>query len=188
LAYFGESVDELATINPVRYRPELAPAVAAERSRRPVDGEAISEAYRRIRGHSDVVLVEGIGGLLVPLGEKFCVADLAGQLGLPLVIVARAGLGTINHTLLTIEAARGRGLAIAAVVLNRYSADSASLAEETNPEAIARYGGVPLPVVVPEDKHTSVADVRLGGDVIEALGQLVWPEAIAKLWRRGRRR
>ena len=184
LAYFAESPDELATINPVHYGPPVAPSVAAQRSRRPVDTDAIWRAYRRICDHSDVVLVEGIGGLLVPLADDLLVADLAGQFGLPLVIVAWAGLGTINHTLLTIEAARRRDLEVTAVVLNRYIAKRATLAEETNPETIARHGRVPLPVMIPEDKRTSVADVTLGSDVLAALEHLAWPGAIASLIRR----
>jgi dethiobiotin synthetase len=186
LAHFAESPDEVATINPVNYGPPVAPAVAARRSRRPVDLEAIREAYRRIRRHSDVVLVEGIGGLLVPLGDDLLIADLAVEFALPLVIVARPGLGTINHTLLTIEAARQRELEVASVVLNRYNPKGATLAEETNPETIARHGRVPMPVVVPEDAHTSVVEVTLGDDVLTALAHLTWPEAIRTVIRHRR--
>ena len=78
----------------------------------------------RSRARHDVLLVEGAGGLLVPVGESWTIADLAVWLGLPLVVVARAGLGTVNHTLLTVEAARPRGLHVAGVVLNGRSAET----------------------------------------------------------------
>lgn len=188
LAYFAESTEPLEVINPIRYRPALAPSVAAERARRAIDFQSLWQAYGRICQHSDVVLVEGIGGLLVPLSDRLFVADVAGQFGLPLVIVARATLGTINHTLLTIEAARRRQLQIAAVVLNCYNPDQASLAEETNPQAIAQHGQVPSPVVVPYDARTDVAGVQLGPDVIAALQQMAWPEPIAASLGRSRAR
>jgi len=169
LAHCADSADNLGTINPVRYRQPLAPAVAAERAHRPIDYEAIWTAYRWIAAHSDVVVVEGVGGLLVPLDRTTMVADLAGQLGLPLVVVARAGLGTINHTLLTVEAARSRGLEIAAIVFNFYSADRATLAEETNPEVVARYAKLDLPIVVPRDAHTDVRTGAVGVSVLQPL-------------------
>jgi dethiobiotin synthetase len=93
-----------------------------------------------------VLIVEGAGGLLVPVGEDWTIADLAGWLGLPLVLVARAGLGTINHTLLTLEAARARGLEVAVVVLNGRSPDTDASAD-TNPQLIERFGGVPVSCV-----------------------------------------
>ncbi len=97
------------------------------------------------------------------------VADLARDFALPLVIVARAGLGTINHTLLTVEAARARGLDIATIVLNFYTPDRATLAEETNPEAISRHAKLPLPIVVPRDPHTDVTRGALGESVLHPL-------------------
>jgi len=184
LAYFADSPDPLEVINPVRYGPALAPAAAARRARRPVDFDAIHDAYARVCSHSDVVLVEGVGGLLVPLADDVYVADLAKDFALPLVIVARATLGTINHTLLTLEAARTRQLEIAAIVLNRYVPKQATLAEETNPETIARHGRVTIPVVVPEDDQTSVTDVKLGPDVLAAMENFPWPKPIAALLRR----
>ena len=181
LAYFADSPDPLDVINPVRYGPALAPAAAARRAHRPVDFDAIYDAYARVCSHSDVVLVEGVGGLLVPLADNVYVADLAKEFALPLVIVARATLGTVNHTLLTLEAARAHQLEVAAIVLNRYVPKQATLAEETNPETIARHGHVPIPVVIPEDDQTSIADVKLGPDVLAAMEHFPWPKSISAL-------
>src|SRR5262249_48727239 len=91
----------------------------------------------------DVMLVEGAGGLLCPLGGNRTIADLAAHLELPLLIVARSGLGTINHTLLTISEARRRGLAVAGVILNEIKPERTP-DEATNPHMIERLGEVPI--------------------------------------------
>src|SRR6478752_5022049 len=91
-----------------------------------------------------VIAVEGVGGILVPMDAKHTVLDLARWLNLPTVIVARPGLGTINHTLLTIETLRRAAVPIAGVVINRYPADTPTTAEETNPRYIEKYGKVPI--------------------------------------------
>lgn len=100
------------------FRAALAPLVAARAEGRQIELEPILERARKLEREHELLLVEGAGGLLVPLSDDLDVAGLAMALGLPLVVVARAGLGTVNHTLLTVEAARARGLAIAGVVLN----------------------------------------------------------------------
>lgn len=102
----------------------LAPLVAARAEGRTIELEPILARARELVREHELLLVEGAGGLLVPLADDFDLADLAVALGLPLVIVARAGLGTVNHTLLTIEAARARGLELAGVVLNGRSDES----------------------------------------------------------------
>jgi dethiobiotin synthetase len=172
LAHCAEAAENLATINPVRYSGELAPMVAAEREHKPIDWPAIYASWERIR-QAEVVVVEGAGGLLVPIDREHNMADLAKELGLPLVIVARPGLGTINHTLLTIEAARARGLNIAAVVVNGYRPDSATPAEESNPEVIARLAKIPIPLIVPFDPATSVEKGKLGESTLYPLRAFV---------------
>jgi dethiobiotin synthetase len=169
LAHCAEAPQDLKLICPVRYHRPLAPAEAARHERREVDLAAIRESYRAISRRSDVMVVEGVGGLLVPLTEKFFVADLAVEFDLPVVIVARADLGTINHTLLTVEAVRARGLSIAAIVLNRYRADSATLAEETNPALIAKLARLAHPIVVPYDQSTDTRAGVVGQSVEHAL-------------------
>ena len=112
----------------------LAPLVAARAEGRTIELEPILARAGELAREHELLLVEGAGGLLVPLADDLDLADLAAALGLPLIIVARAGLGTVNHTLLTIEAARTRGLDVAGVVLNGKSdestAENAALIEE----------------------------------------------------------
>lgn len=103
----------LAEINPAFFRRPLAPMVAAR-----LEGRTVPLRVRLPKRRFDLLLVEGIGGWLVPLTERVTVADWVKRQGWPVIIVARAGLGTVNHTLLTVEAARRRGVTILAVVLN----------------------------------------------------------------------
>ncbi len=102
-------------VAPVRFDPPVSPHLAAAMDGRRIDPADLVAGARA--SSKDILVVEGVGGLLVPLTEDFSVRDLAVELGLPLVIAAPPGLGTINHTLLTIEAARAVGLELAAVVL-----------------------------------------------------------------------
>jgi dethiobiotin synthetase len=173
LAHCADAREDLATINPVRYAGDLAPMAAAEHTRRDIDWEAIDRSWDRIRGANQWVVVEGAGGLLVPIDRKHDMADLAKRVGLPLIIVARPGLGTINHTLLTIEAARRRKLEIAAVVISGYHPASATLAEETNPDVIARLAKIKIPIVVPFDPRTDVRQGAIGEAVLQPLREFV---------------
>ena len=187
LAACANSDRSLAEITPLRYRPALAPNVAAAREGRPVDLDAIFEAYRRLEARSEFVIVEGVGGLLCPITDDFWVIHLAGLLSLPVVIVARAGLGTINHTLLTIHAARGAGVNVAGVVINRFPPDliveaSSNLAAGaddeitmlTNPAQIAARGGVDILAVIPDEQANCVEQSRLGPDTLFAASQVNW--------------
>jgi len=159
-------------VNPICLPEPLAPTVAARLSRQTIDLACVADAFQVLARRHDAVVVEGIGGLLVPIGGGFVVADLAARLGLPLVVVARPGLGTINHTLLTVEAARNRGLKVAAVVINAYRPEEAGVCERTNPEEIERAGQVPVAAIVPWDRRSSVEGGRLGEAVIAALARL----------------
>ncbi len=172
LAHCADSSETLDQICPVRFREPLAPEVAVQRGAEPIELEIIRTYYNRLAAGKEVMIVEGIGGLLVPLSQELLVADLAGQMDLPLLIVAKPGLGTINHTLLTIEAARARGLRVAGIVINSYVADTASVAEETNPAAIERASGVKVLAIVPRDLQTNVARGAIGPGVLFALQQI----------------
>ena len=105
-------------------------------------------ARARELGEGATLIVEGVGGLLVPLAEDYSVRDLAAALALGLVIAARPGLGTINHTLLTLEAARAAGLQVRAVVLTPWPASPSAL-ERSNRDTVARLGGVELCTLAP---------------------------------------
>lgn len=172
LAHCAEAREPLNVINPVRYAGELAPMVAAEREARPIDWDAIRQSWQRIQA-ADWVVVEGAGGLLVPIDREHSMADMAAEFELPLIIVARPGLGTINHTLLTIEVARQHKLPIAAVVINGYRPDTATVAEETNPEVIGRLAGMRIPLIVPFNRGTSPEKGAVGESVLYPLRNFV---------------
>lgn len=138
------SRDALGLIAPYRLRLPLAPMVAAARERRRISPGRLIAAYRTLAGRHDVMLVEGIGGLLVPLTAQDSVADLICRLGLPVLIVARAGLGTVNHTLLTLEAARARKITVLGVVLNTTTPRRHGPAERTGAAALRRLVDVPV--------------------------------------------
>jgi dethiobiotin synthetase len=150
-----------ATACPYRLRAPAAPLVAARAEGVRLDLACIRESFAALRASHDEVLVEGAGGLLVPLLEGLTMADLAAALDLPVVIVARPGLGTINHTLLTVEAARARGLAVLGVVLSGWR-PPADLATRTNPALICALGQVPLLGVLPYDPALSVERLEPG--------------------------
>lgn len=112
------SDDPMDDVCPQRFALPAAPTVAAAAENRSVDLGEIGDAFARIAARHDFVVVEGAGGLLVPVADGCTMADLAKQLALPLLIVARAALGTINHTALTLEAAEARGLEVMGVVIS----------------------------------------------------------------------
>jgi dethiobiotin synthetase len=151
----------LDVINPIYLRHPLAPSVAAKLERKRVDLRKIRRAYRQLAASYSVVLVEGAGGLLVPIRKNYFVADMAKAMNLPLLIVARLGLGTINHSLLTVRQARAHGLKIAGIVLNDTVGGRRGLAESTNTEVVPALCRVPLLGVVPHGKSGTTAAARL---------------------------
>jgi dethiobiotin synthetase len=139
----GQSPDDVA---PYTYAPPLSPHYAAE-----LAGETIEPARLLEAARTDATLIaEGVGGLMVPITPGYLVRDLAVDLGLPLLIAARTGLGTINHTLLTIEAARAAGLTVAGVVMTPWPAEPEPI-ESSNRATVQRLGGVPVSGLPPTD-------------------------------------
>jgi dethiobiotin synthetase len=133
-----QSDDQIA---PYRYGPPMSPHLAADLVGEQVQPERLLDATRAAAGGSEALVCEGVGGLLVPLATDYLVRDFAVDLGLPLVVAASPGLGTINHVLLTIEAARSVGLEVAAVVLTPWPERPGQI-EESNRETIAVLGKV----------------------------------------------
>jgi len=129
----GQSDEEIA---PYRYGPPASPHLAAALAGEEIDPEQLRAAAAAAAQGADAIVCEGVGGFLVPLSPTYLVRDLAVDLGYPLVVVASPGLGTINHTLLTIEAARAAGLEVAAVVLNPWPAEPSQI-ESDNRRTIA---------------------------------------------------
>jgi dethiobiotin synthetase len=130
------------------FGPAVSPHLALQLAGEDLDVATLIAALRASAGDDEVLIVEGVGGLLVPLTDGRSVRDLAGEIGLPLVIAARAGLGTINHTLLTLEAARAASLAVAGVVLTPWP-EVPGVIERSNRETIERLGVVPVATLPP---------------------------------------
>ena len=112
------TVDEYDIINPVRFEQSLAPTAAARLNNTTIDLSKIHAAYELFMQEAPLSYRRGGGGLLVPLDDRYFVADLIGDMGLPLIVVCSPALGTINHTLLTIASARERKLKIAGIIIN----------------------------------------------------------------------
>jgi dethiobiotin synthetase len=132
-----------AEIAPYRYGPPASPHLAAALAGEQIDPGRLRDAARAAGDGADFLVCEGVGGLLVPLSLSYSVRDLAADLAYPLVVVAPPGLGTINHTLLTIDSARAAGLAVAAVVLNPWPTDPSAI-ERDNREAVAALRDLPV--------------------------------------------
>lgn len=130
-------------IAPYRYGPPASPHLAAAMAGEEIDPERLRRAAAAAADNADAIVCEGVGGLLVPLSPTYLVRDLAADLGHPLVVVAGPGLGTINHTLLTVEAARAAGLEVAAIVLNPWPEEPTKI-ESNNRETIAAFAGAPV--------------------------------------------
>lgn len=140
----AQSDDPLDLVNPCRFGPPLAPAVAAELSGVRISLPRLLAAFHRLQRSHEYLIVEGAGGIMVPLTPRRTFLDLAGAMGLPVLVVARPGLGTINHTVLTVMALRSRGLTVAGFVLNESSGGAWGAAERTNPAVIERMTGLPV--------------------------------------------
>jgi len=130
-----------SAVAPLRFGPAVSPHLAAELAGTAIEPAGLIAAAARAGAAAEVLVVEGVGGLLVPISADFSIRDLAVALDLPVVVAARPGLGTISHTLLTIEAARAAGLDVRAVVLTPWPARP-SVMERSNRETIARMARV----------------------------------------------
>lgn len=144
-----------------RLEPALAPSVAADVVDEELDYRAIREESAAALAEADPGVMEGIGGLRVPLADGREVLDLVADLGIPAVVVARSGLGTLNHTALSVSALRRRDVDVSAIVLNEYEGDS--LAERTNPDVLAEMTDCPvhtLPSLAQDTPSGAVTAVR----------------------------
>lgn len=160
------SPDPIERVNPIFLEPPLAPSIAAEISRVEIDLSKIWKAYAKLSSQHEFMVVEGIGGLLVPIKGKFLVSDLIKRLNLPIIVVSRPGLGTINHTLLTIRCAKSHGIEIKGIIINSLKKERISLAERTNPEIIEELSGIPILGILPFDSQVNLATCDLG-NIIE---------------------
>jgi dethiobiotin synthetase len=152
--------DPLALVCPYSLRAPLAPAVAARLEGVEISLPHLVACAGELARRHQALVVEGAGGLLVPLTESHTYADLAAALGFPVLLVARAGLGTVNHAALTCEALRARGIAVAGVVLNRATA-AADPSEPHNAGEIERLTGVRVIASLPFEPDPAARRARL---------------------------
>jgi len=166
----------LTEIQPVGYEPPVAPAVAAAMSGKPVRLSSIRAALRRIERQCDIVLIEGVGGIAVPIGAKRTVLDLADAIGVPLVVVARHNLGTLNHTALTCAAIRQAGLPLAGLIINGMRDDSTDASIADNPQWLATQNRTRVLATVPHARSVAPHRRRLPQPIIDAVDHVNWQE------------
>jgi dethiobiotin synthetase len=165
--------DEPAASAPYRLRAPLAPALAAEEESVRVDLASIVKVAGTLRDRHDFTIIEGAGGLMVPLAGGLLVADLVLQLGLPLLVVCRPGLGTINHTLLTIHAARTMGIPLAGFIINGMP-QHPDAAEALAPHNLASLASADLLGVLPRVAGDEREKVEALAEAIAGLPTLPW--------------
>ena len=168
LKHAAQVDDPITLINPIFLQKPLAPSVSARLEGKQIDLSTINEAYKILKRNYDFLIVEGVGGIAVPIEDDFLVAHLINQLELPVLIVAHVGLGTINQTMLTVAFARQLNIPIAGIILNLFHSESAGIAEQTNPAEIERLTQVPVLGVVPYEKclNTPRPDIKFSADII----------------------
>lgn len=152
------SKDSIDLINPFRFAPALAPLGAAVMTGRVIEPAVIKEAFETIRSTHDATIVEGAGGLLVPVTNDMTMAEIARLLDIPVIIVAATRLGVINHTAMTVECARARGISITGIVLNNLiEPDARDIGIKENAAAIEGATGVRVLAEIPYNKKEAPA-------------------------------
>ena len=157
-----DSTDDDDLVSPIRLKPPIAPTIAAVKSGVTIDIDKVWKAYEVLSNRHDFVVVEGIGGLMVPVDDTLFVADLVRKMDLPLVIVGSDYLGTINHTLLTVEYAKSRKIRIKGIIINMLKGDDGFVRE------IEKYSSVPILGTIPFKENVSVENC-VYGDIVEDL-------------------
>ena len=136
--------DALEEVCPIRLQPPAAPLQAARMTGQTIAIDSILENFRKLQTRYDQILVEGVGGLMVPLKPDYFITDLIRDMDLPLIIVSRLTLGTLNHTLLTLKTAQSTGIEIAGVILNRSDNSPLNDVEKGQANLIHELSGVPV--------------------------------------------
>ncbi len=154
--------DNIDLITPYRFKEPLAPSVSAETEGREIDIERIITSYNLLTKIHDSIIVEGVGGILVPIWKDLLFIDLIKKLSIPIIIVARTGLGTINHTLLTARYAHDNGIEIIGIIFNHTDKKEDGIAERTNPDIIKRLCNIPILGILPFINNLNTEDVKSG--------------------------
>lgn len=183
LAHFSDCRLPLDVINPVRFREPLAPAVAAQQLGVPTPWGLLEAAAKQIDAYGEVLIVEGAGGVMVPLdaGDPKATWLESGCFGLPAVVVARAGLGTLNHTAMTVKLLRDAGVTVAGVVINGYEGDEALAMSDdpsrpSNPKWIEKMTGAKVLALVPRMESGAVSPQKgaIAQGVLDAVAVVDW--------------
>lgn len=181
LAYFADARQPLDVINPIRFRKPLAPAVAAADKRARIDYDALQRGMETVAADADVTLVEGAGGLFVPIDPdhpRRTMLDLAAAIGYPVLVVCRSLLGTLNHTAMTVELLRRRNCRVAGIVMNGFDAEieNTDPSIKTNRQWLEKMTGSSVVAVIPRFKpeliqpHKGVLDEAL----IDLMSTIHW--------------
>lgn len=183
LAHFADCRLPLDVINPIRFRDPLAPAVASQHKRVPIDWPALSRSLDQLEDYGDAMVVEGAGGVMVPLDPDQPKATWleTGCFGLPAVVVARSGLGTLNHTAMTVKLLKQAKIRVAGVVMNGYEPDeAAAMADDPsrpgNRPWIERMTGAKVLALVPRlaDDAVRPAQGEIASAVLDAVAAVDW--------------
>jgi dethiobiotin synthetase len=141
--------ENINQITPYCFEAPVAPSLASEMEGRPVSVSGILEKFNALLQRYHAVVVEGVGGILVPIRKDYFVLDLIKDMALPLIVVARPALGTLNHTLLTVNYALKEGVRVAGVVINLTRKSEGTVSENTNPLVLRQLSPVPLLGIFP---------------------------------------
>lgn len=154
--------DDMDLVCPYRLKAAAAPSIASRLEDAHIDLAYIVDQYFQLSLMHEIVVVEGVGGLMVPLNNNELVTDMILSLGLECVVVARPGLGTINHTLLTVNMAKMIGIGVAGVIFNGFGKEAIGLPERTNPDEVEHFAQVPMLGILPWLKDLDYAGLRPG--------------------------
>jgi len=154
------SNDKPDEVCPYRFKTPASPYQAVQIEKKTIQPEKIIEKYKVLKSHHSMMLIEGVGGLLVPITKNYNVVNLALDIGLPLIIVSRIRIGTLNHTLLTINAAKQYGLKIKGVVVNQQENQNLNFVEKQQEKLIEELSNIPILGVCPYIKNVSSAGIK----------------------------
>lgn len=152
IAGLNPTTENLSLMAPACYAPACSPHLAAEIENRPVDIDIIMESFTKLKKQSDILLVEGAGGIMVPLNREILMIDLMKKMKLPVIIASRPGLGTINHTLLSVKSLQINDIEIAGIVFVHTHIDSEDFTTEDNKKTIFEFGSIPIIGSIPYEK------------------------------------
>tara|TARA_B100000686_G_scaffold353433_1_gene459038 strand:+ start:1476 stop:2174 length:699 start_codon:yes stop_codon:yes gene_type:complete len=153
----NDPADEVCTY---RFKTPASPYQAAQIAGRVITPATIIENFKILKSHHNLMLIEGAGGLLVPITNRYNVANLALEIGLPLIIVSRLRLGTLNHTLLTINAAKQHGLKIKGIILNQQENHALNFVEKQQDKLIKEFSDIPILGICPYIQDLSCKGIK----------------------------